>query len=342
MLVNRRQFLQTGLGTLALAVVPPKAETRIGIALIGLGDQGKRILRKLLVLSQSHPIEIVGLCDVQASALEQTSDWIPQARQTQDYQTVLGWEDVQAVVIATPDITHNHLAQAVLSAGLDLYLEPPLARNSLEAENLIRLAEDRGCIVQLGIYQFRHSGYTAAREIITSGKLGKVSRIEVSVSPESLSEPPLWQLSNELSDGQAALVLTQVFEVIRYILGVSLPVQVAAQGGVYLSHDERTNPDTLHVLLNYPEGFLFNFSMGLGKLSFNIYGTHGTLDLVNWQAIPKDTAPFSLLEGNSRQFEDTLQPHLADWLTCIREHRTPALPIQAGYDQVRLIEKIRE
>ena len=338
MLVNRRQFLITSLGTVALAVASPEPVSRIGIAVIGLGTQGLQLLQELLWLRESHPIEIVSLCDVQPGALQEPGQWVPQAYPTGDYQDAL--TDVQAVVIATPDSSHAVILEAVLKAGLDVYLEPPLARSSQEAEQLIQLARERGCIVQLGIHQVNHSGYAAAREVVTSGGLGKISHIEIAVSLEALSTPPTWQLSREFSDGQAALILTRVFEIVRYIMDVSIPFQVAAQGGVYVWQDGRTNPDTIHVLLNYSQGFLLSFSMGLAKSAFNIYGTRGTLDLLNWQRTSTGAVASPILEPPSAQSSNTLRMHLADWLTCIQRRYTPRLPIQSGYDQVRLVESV--
>jgi predicted dehydrogenase len=340
MLVNRRQFLITSLGTVALGVVPPKPQSRIGIGVIGLGRQGRQLVQELLWLRKTYPVEIIGLCDTQSQALGAAAQLIPQAHQTDDYREVLTWEGVQAVIIATPDSSHAAIAQAVLEAGFDLYLEPPLARKLAEAEQLIRLAEAQGNVVQLGIHQVVHPGYAIAREIIAAGGLGKVSRIEIAIASEGLPPSAAWQLSSESSDGLAILSLLHAFEVVRYVMDVSLPSQIAAQGGIYIQQDGRTNPDTFHVLLNYPQGFLVSFSFGLGEEVFNIYGTQGRLDLLNWQLIPTGGIPTALPVGTADQPENTLRSHLVDWLTSTQSRGKPRLPIQAGYEQVKLAEAV--
>ena len=58
-----------------------------------------------------------------------------------------------------------------------------------------------------------------------------------------------------------------------------------ALGGTYVWKDGREHTDTFHALLEYPEGFLLDWSMGLGNSAgnhFDVYGTEGTLDLQNW------------------------------------------------------------
>src|SRR5688500_10357687 len=123
MLVNRRQFLVTSLGTIALAVIPPPPETRLKLGVIGLGTQGSCLLQELVSLSTALPIEIAAICDVRPELLDQAAQIAPQTRQSTHYAAIL--EDVDAVIVAVPDHHHAEIAAAVLNAELALYLEPP-------------------------------------------------------------------------------------------------------------------------------------------------------------------------------------------------------------------------
>ncbi len=77
-----------------------------------------------------------------------------------------------AAIVATPVPTHAALAEAVLAAGRDLFLEKPAVEMAAEAERLARLAEERGRIVQVGMYFRFHPKALWLKRMILRGMFG--------------------------------------------------------------------------------------------------------------------------------------------------------------------------
>lgn len=242
--MNRRQFLQTSLGTLTLGVRPPQSNAKIGLGVIGLGRQGMALFHTLRQMRST--VELVALCDVNPETISAATKLLPTAHSTPHYADLLQRADVQAVMIATPDEQHVEIASAALKAGLDVYLEAPIARSLADVQSLIQLAQSRQAVVQIGIEAVSHPMLSLIRNLIIEGYLGSVSQIEVAVPcPDAI---PVWQQSNSQSDGLAAWHLVETMEQVRQLMGVSMPRKIAAQG---IGSDANTNPDNFHALLHY-------------------------------------------------------------------------------------------
>src|SRR5262245_66460415 len=98
----------------------------------------------------------------------------PQARTTADFQDLLDDPEVDAVVIATPVVTHYQLAKQALSAGKHVFVEKPQAQSSAEAEELVALAEDRDLVLMPGYLLLYHPAVSKLKALIEGGDLGDV------------------------------------------------------------------------------------------------------------------------------------------------------------------------
>ena len=87
-----------------------------------------------------------------------------------------------AAILATPVPTHAALAQRVLAAGLDLFLEKPATETAAEAAGLAALAMERGCIVQLGLYFRYHPKARALHAMARAGEFGRLHSIAARMS----------------------------------------------------------------------------------------------------------------------------------------------------------------
>ncbi|GHE77466.1 oxidoreductase [Streptomyces longispororuber] len=87
-------------------------------------------------------------------------------------------DDLDLVVIASPNKTHVPLATAALKAGLPVVVDKPLAATAAEARGLAALAEERGLL--LSVFQNRRwdNDFRTLRELIADGELGEVWRFE--------------------------------------------------------------------------------------------------------------------------------------------------------------------
>jgi predicted dehydrogenase len=105
-----------------------------------------------------------------------------------------------------------------------------------------------------------------------------------------------------------------------------------AHGGVYVWKDGRDTSDTFHALLEYPEGFLFDWGMGLGNsagVHFTIHGTKGTMDLEQWTVSPAGGRDSSIQRGPIPSEAD--RSHMGNWLGCLRSRKRPNADIEFGH-----------
>jgi predicted dehydrogenase len=138
---------------------------RIGHA--GLGYWGPNLVRNFGALA-----DVRWLCDLSPDLLSGAAKAHPQARTTTDFEALLADPEVDAIVIATPVVTHYELAKQALSAGKHVFVEKPQAQSSAEAEELLALAEDRGLVLMPGYLLLYHPALEQLKQLVDSGELG--------------------------------------------------------------------------------------------------------------------------------------------------------------------------
>jgi len=139
---------------------------RIGV--VGAGYWGTKHIR---VFHELEDVELYMVCDKDPANLENLNRYYSGVRTTTDLKEMLE-SDVDAVVIATPVLTHFELAKEFLMAGKHVLVEKPLTTDSSSARELVELAEQRGLFLMVGhTYQF-HPAVDYIKEFLQSGELG--------------------------------------------------------------------------------------------------------------------------------------------------------------------------
>lgn len=381
-LVDRRRFVQQAAAGGAALALPAwcrasaaDANSRLGIGMIGVGDRGSALTRQILALAGEHEVDIVAVCDVWQVNLSRAAERISDALGRRPaavtrYADLLAMDQVDAVVIATPDFSHGPILVDALRAGKEVYVEKPMAIDLAEANEALDLARRANRVVQAGTQYRSHGGYTAAARELASGVLGRIHRISASANfngarwardysdcraadvdweafllnrPTRPFDPKLlrrWQLYREFTNGVPGLWMSHYADAVHLLTGARYPASAVALGGNYVWHDGREHCDTFHALLEYPEGFLFDWSMCLGNSAgteFRVYGTGGTLDLGRNYATP--TGLILSSEGASQPTKlakraiqpDPNQDHMANWLACLRSRQRPNADIEYGH-----------
>jgi predicted dehydrogenase len=142
---------------------------RLGLA--GLGYWGPNLARNFADLPGA---DLAWLCDNDPERLERYAARHSEARATARFDDLLADPDVDAVVIATPVITHAKLAREALQAGKHVFVEKPLAVSSDVADGLVALAEERGLVLFPGHLLLYHPGVTQLKALVESGQLGRI------------------------------------------------------------------------------------------------------------------------------------------------------------------------
>jgi predicted dehydrogenase len=142
---------------------------RLRVGQAGLGYWGRNLARNFDDLT-----ELRWLCDASEERCAEFAERYPDARVTGDFDELLGADDVDAVVIATPVPTHYPLARAALAAGKHVFVEKPPAMQVTEMEELIGLAESGGLVLMPGHLLLYHPAVQKLKELIDDGELGDV------------------------------------------------------------------------------------------------------------------------------------------------------------------------
>ncbi len=141
---------------------------KIPIGVVGIGHVGKDHARILASLPQA---ELIGIADVDAGKKERADELrVPFFK---NYHELL--EKVEAVTIATPTSTHAPIARDFLQAGIHTLVEKPFTLRLEEADELISLAKEKHCALQVGHVERHNPGFKRVEEIVNR----KIGFIEI-------------------------------------------------------------------------------------------------------------------------------------------------------------------
>lgn len=178
-MLTRRKFMEqvawAGLPVLAgCATTPPQpANSRLQHAAVGVNGRGRAVL---MGLAATRTVDVVALCDVDATALEAAQQAFPQARPYSDWREMLLAEGsrIDSVSVATPDHSHAPAALAAIQQGKHVFCEKPLAHTVYETRCLTDAARKAGVATQMGIQMHAHSAYQGAMQMLRDGAIGAI------------------------------------------------------------------------------------------------------------------------------------------------------------------------
>ncbi|MCH2130613.1 MAG: Gfo/Idh/MocA family oxidoreductase [Pirellulaceae bacterium] len=179
--LNRRKFLQASSAFAAFNILPSGSQAvspngKLRTAHIGVGGMGGYDLNAL----STHPhVEIAALCDVDLTRLAAAKELRPHAQTYRDYRDMLSklGDNIDAVIVSTPDHTHAPATMMALNAGQPVYCQKPLTHDIFEARQLRKVAERSERPTQMGINAQSMAAYRNAVAVIRSGAIGKVSHV---------------------------------------------------------------------------------------------------------------------------------------------------------------------
>lgn len=201
---NRRTLLKRGAAAAFAApwIVPATAlgrgrtppSERVTVGFIGVGGKGLRGSFGSLVQSfTANPgCQAIAVCDINRNFRNDAKSTIDQLYGNQDcsayndFRDLLVRDDLDAVVIATPD--HWHAAQTVLACqhGKDVYCEKPLSLTISEARAMVDSARRYGRIVQTGSQSRSYESIRGACQALREGAIGEIREVHVSCGGPSV------------------------------------------------------------------------------------------------------------------------------------------------------------
>lgn len=181
--ISRRTFLgTTAAATASFTIVPSFAVSGLGhiapsdilrIAGIGVGGIGKRNLDKM---AEDPSVRIVALADVDWHYPRKTFEKFSEAKKYKDFRKMFDEmsNDIDAVMIATPDHTHAVAAYQAMALGKHVYCEKPLTHSVFESRILTLAAKKYGVATQMGNQGSSGEGIRQIQEWIWAGEIGDI------------------------------------------------------------------------------------------------------------------------------------------------------------------------
>jgi predicted dehydrogenase len=183
---------------------------RVRIGVIGAGNWGRNHVRTLATMPE---VELTCVCDTDPSRRQEIGRMYPKVQTTDSLESALA--NVEAVVVATPVVSHEDVARAALERGLPTLIEKPMALSVRGAEEIVDLSEAKDVPVVVGHLLVFHPAVERLQAMIASGDLGSVYYLysqrvnlgqvrpdenalwsfgphDVSVAMKLLGEPPVY------------------------------------------------------------------------------------------------------------------------------------------------------
>lgn len=200
--MKRRSFIKNvGKATVAFSIVPSfvlgKTHTppsdMLYLACFGVGGRGSSVVNDLV---NTGKVRIVSLCDVDDKRAAKTINAFPKAQYHKNFRTVYDkhLNQIDAIMVATPDHTHAAIALPFMRAKKHAYVEKPLTHNIYEARLMAHTAAKEGIVTQMGNQGVSGGGASIVKQWIDQGAIGKVINVDCwtnrPVWPQGFSKGP--------------------------------------------------------------------------------------------------------------------------------------------------------
>jgi predicted dehydrogenase len=296
--LSRRSFILSA-STAAAGTIASSSATAfaangtINVGCIGTGGRCRTLMKSLVKVPN---VRIAAVCDIWDVALEEGKKLAdPKAFATKNFKEILDNKDIDAVLIGTPDHWHVPLTIAACAAKKDVYVEKPLTHDLSEGRAVIEAQNTHKRIVQVGMQQRSMPHIDKAREIIQSGKIGKVIKVRMSwnrntdrvrrfklgVDPKQVDWTMFlgtakkqefdeyrfrnWRWFWDFGGGIFTDLMVHWVDVAHWILKVDHPTEAVSLGEHFVSKDVWETPDTVQTIMHYPEGVQMHFEGTFGN-----------------------------------------------------------------------------
>ena len=318
---------------------------QVGIAVVGTGDWGANLVRNFASLPGTR---LVALHDNDALRLKKSAAQYPGVRAVASLEELARMPEAQGVVVAASAVSHYTLAKTLLEAGKEVFVEKPLALSVAHAEDLVRIARERGRILMVGHLLLYHPAVRYLKGMVERGELGDLLYLysqRVNLGKVRRDENALWSFApHDLS-------------VILHLLGRE-PIDVVARGSAFL---QGSVEDVVFVDLRFPDRRLAHVHVSWldpHKLrKFTVVGSRKMAVFDDMEASEKvkiydkgvDRAGEVVSYGDALTVRsgDILIPRISlqeplrlecqHFVDCVREHKPPLTDGAGGLQVVRVL-----
>jgi predicted dehydrogenase len=187
--LSRRRFLNAGALALAAPMIIPSRvfgkdapSKKITVGVIGTGSKGTGGMRNFMACSSA---QVVAVCDVNRHNRDGAADIasVPTGSRYHDFRELLARDDIDAVLVASPDHWHVFHARAVIQAGKDVYCEKPLSNTIAEGRALVDVVTRSKAVFQHGTQLRSKIANHTVCSLVRNGVIGDVKQVTVGSPP---------------------------------------------------------------------------------------------------------------------------------------------------------------
>lgn len=378
-LTNRRRFLekvgQTA-ATLSVPLILPSGllgagapSNQITLGFIGMGGQGTG--RNLGTFLQQPDAKVLVVCDVRKAAAQNAKKIVDEKYQNhdclvfQDFREVIDREDLDAVVISTPDHWHVPISMAALRAGKDVFSEKP-SLTITEGRELAEAVARRGAVFQWGIEDRSLIKYHRLAGWARCGAIGTLQTIHVSLPrkqpfpieaaapvPDDLDwnlwlgpapfhpftptriHPQHWRNISDYSGGSLTDWGAHLVDTAQVGAGMedSGPAEVSGTGWIPDPKTYQSSvPVDYHLHYRYPTGV--EMFVQDGGVDIQFVGSKGWVRCKGWDGVWSASSPEILRIkefGSAADFWPRPPIEHRDFLDSMKSRKPPAYRAEAGH-----------
>ncbi len=150
-------------------------ENKISVGVIGLCMGGRHLWGLI-----DRKAEVAAICDNNPAVLKKVGDEynIPEEKRFTDWRDMLALEDMNSVIIATPDQLHREMCEEFIAAGKHIMCEKPLALTYDDLEAIVRAAEQAKTVFMVGQICRFTPAFKKAKELVDAGVVGELYYME--------------------------------------------------------------------------------------------------------------------------------------------------------------------
>lgn len=357
---NRRAFIASAL-TAAPLFVPRSAwgaNDRLAYGLIGAGGRGRYLNGNFQKLGAA----CVAIAEVYEPNLDAAMKDSPDARRYLDYHELLADKGVDAVVIATPDHQHAPMLYAALDAKKDVYLEKPMSHSLEQSKQMVEAVRKSSQIVQVGMQRRSAPSVIAAKKIVDSGILGRITLAKpmwnwnvskplnntplpgnldwkrfLGSAPDRDLEPMRfrsWRYFWDYSGGNMTDQGTHLMDVVQWFTNAGM-ARSAVCFGQKAKNTGSEVPDVFCAVFEYANlmaTWTLNYCNSYeNDWSIQFQGDEGTMILNTagyrvWkEPVPKNPDPVETVAAPI-----PIEAHIQNFLDCVKSRQEPNAPVEVG------------
>lgn len=327
----------------------------IRVAIIGVGHWGPNIIKNLHNNIESS---VICVADKDEKRLQRVKDKYPDIKVTPDAEGTIRNKEIDAVVIATPTVTHYELTKLAIEAGKHVLVEKPITNNFKQAQELQKISKVSGKVLMVGHIFLYNSAVQWIKKYLTEDKVGQLyylSMIRTNLGPIRTDVHVAWDL------------IAHDISIANYWLNTR-PISVSAIGGNWIN---KGIEDAVFATLRYPNNILVRIDASwiaptkvrqisvIGEqqmLTFDDTNIEEPVRIYD-KGISQESSSVPFIDNLTKfragirkgattipavPYSEPLHSECLHFIECINSGKSPSTSVEQGMEVVRVLEIISD